>query len=58
MMLDLESRYVLIVKKILSEHVPGKIVWAYGSRTKGCAHAGSDLDLVVIDPQGDLLAGV
>lgn len=26
-------------------------VWAYGSRVRGCAHEGSDLDLVLRHPQ-------
>ncbi len=28
-------------------------IWAYGSRVKGTAHAGSDLDLVIRGIQGD-----
>ncbi len=57
-MLDLDPQYVLAVKKILSDYIPDKTVWAYGSRVKGTAHAGSDLDLVVIDLEGDLLPAV
>jgi predicted nucleotidyltransferase len=53
-MLDLEPRYVAIVKKILAAHIPAKVVWVYGSRVKGTAHAGSDLDLVVIDSDANL----
>lgn len=48
-MLDLNPDYLAIVRKILAEHVPDKTVWVYGSRVKGTAHAGSDLDLVVLD---------
>lgn len=36
-----------ILLALLRKHVPGVKVWAYGSRVKGTAHAGSDLDLVV-----------
>lgn len=50
-MLDLNPRYLAIVRKILEEHVPGKTVWVFGSRIKGTAHDGSDLDLVVFDEE-------
>lgn len=49
-MLDLDPKYVAVVQKILTDHIPNKIVWVYGSRIKGSAHAGSDLDLVVVSP--------
>lgn len=48
-MLNLDPDYSKIIRKILAEHVPDKIVWVYGSRIKGTAHEGSDLDLVVFD---------
>ena len=48
-MLDLEKKYIELIKKMLARHVPDKAVWVYGSRIKGTAHAGSDLDLVVMD---------
>jgi predicted nucleotidyltransferase len=47
-MLDLDEKYVSIIKKILAEQIPDQTVWAYGSRVKGQAHPGSDLDLVII----------
>lgn len=46
-MLDLEEKYVDIILKILTDHVPDKTIWVYGSRIKGKAHPGSDLDLVI-----------
>ena len=49
-MLDLNSEYVAMVQHILATHIPHKTVWVYGSRIKGSAHDGSDLDLAVIDP--------
>jgi len=48
-MLDLDRKYLAIVKKILQEHIPNTTVWAYGSRIKGTAHEGSDLDLAIIN---------
>jgi len=48
--LDLAPRYLAMVRDILARHAPGAQVWAYGSRVTGGAHAGSDLDLVVLDP--------
>ncbi len=40
-----------MVKRLLQEHVPHAEVWAYGSRVTGGAHAASDLDLVLRNPQ-------
>lgn len=48
-MLDLDAKYLLEIKKILAEYVPHAVVWVYGSRVTGKSHAGSDLDLVIID---------
>lgn len=52
-MLNLNPKYLAMIKKILALHIPNKIVWAYGSRVTGTAHEGSDLDLVVIDPKNE-----
>lgn len=54
-MINLKKEYLTIVKNILSKHVPHSIVWAYGSRVTGGCHEGSDLDLVIIDPQNPTL---
>jgi uncharacterized protein len=48
-MLDLAPHHLTLVKDILATYAKDKTVWAYGSRVKGTAHAGSDLDLVIID---------
>lgn len=48
-MLNLESKYISLIKEILALHVPDHTVWVYGSRIKGTAHEGSDVDLVVIE---------
>lgn len=46
--LDMEPKHLAIVCQALAQHVPGFEVWAFGSRTKGCAKPHSDLDLAVI----------
>ena len=51
-MLDLEPAYLTELQAILKKYMPNKIIWAYGSRVKGKAHSGSDLDLTIIDPDG------
>jgi len=57
-MLDLNPRYLALVRKILAEHVPDKTVWVFGSRIKGTAHAGSDLDLLVFDVTPEKLSAL
>ncbi len=47
-MLDLNPKYAAIVQQILAKHIPNQTVWIYGSRIKGTAHEGSDLDLVIM----------
>ena len=49
-MLDLQPRYLEILKDLFQQYIPNMQVWAYGSRVKHQAHQGSDLDLVVINP--------
>ena len=55
--LDLPPRYRDKIEALLSEHVPGIEVWAYGSRVIGRSHEASDLDLVLrgptLEPLGD-----
>ena len=36
------------VKAILHAHVPGREVWAFGSRARRCAKPYSDLDLAIL----------
>ena len=45
--LDLEDRHLLLVRAILSAHVPGAEVVAFGSRVSGTAKPYSDLDLAI-----------
>ena len=48
--LDLQPRHRRQIEAMLREHLPGVEVWAYGSRVNGRGHGGSDLDLVLRDP--------
>jgi len=45
--LHLTDRHRSMLEALLREHLPDVEVWAYGSRVKGRAHDGSDLDLVL-----------
>jgi predicted nucleotidyltransferase len=47
----LPAEALAAVRALLRRHVPRAEVWAYGSRVDGRAHPGSDLDLVVRDPE-------
>ena len=55
--LALPPRYRDQLEALLSEHVPGVEVWAYGSRVNGSSDEGSDLDLALrsptLEPLGD-----
>jgi predicted nucleotidyltransferase len=46
----LESRHLRLLQELLAKHVPGAEVRAFGSRVKGNAHEGSDLDLLLCNP--------
>ena len=48
--LDLSERHQQMLLALLARHVPTAEVWAYGSRVTGGAHEGSDLDLVLRQP--------
>lgn len=45
--LFIEPKYLKMLKDIFNNYCPKAEIWAYGSRIKGEAHSGSDLDLVV-----------
>jgi type I restriction enzyme S subunit len=47
--IDVESKQLALIKKILKRHITYKTVWAYGSRVNWTANQYSDLDLVVFD---------
>ena len=46
-LIDLEPQQLGLVKTIIRRHIPGKTVWAYGSRVTWKASDISDLDLAV-----------
>ncbi len=45
--LRLNEEHGALVRELISDHLPGVEVWAYGSRVTGTARPWSDLDLVV-----------
>jgi len=47
-MIDIESKYLAMIKNILVIHVPECEVWVFGSRVTGKARKYSDIDLVLI----------
>lgn len=49
--LNLPSRHLALLQDLLRAYAPQAQVWAYGSRVIGGAHEGSDLDLVLRNPQ-------
>ena len=55
--IDLPAHYLALLQALFARHAPEAEVWAFGSRVTGEAHEGSDLDLVVRNPQ-DLNASV
>jgi uncharacterized protein len=51
MTLDLQPAHRQMLRAILAAHAPDAEAWAYGSRVDGGAHGGSDLDLVLRNPE-------
>lgn len=49
--LQLAPQHLAQLQTLLAKHLPAADVWAYGSRVAGNAHEGSDLDLVLRNPQ-------
>lgn len=47
-MLDLTQQQLAEVRNILTQHIPGRTVRAFGSRVTGTAKPFSDLDLVIM----------
>ncbi len=48
-MIDLNTKYISILKHIFDTYCKNAEIWAYGSRVNGDCHDGSDLDLVVVN---------
>jgi len=47
-MIDVEEKYLAVVRRILAEHVPDCEVRVFGSRIEGKSREFSDLDLVLV----------
>lgn len=47
-MIDLSPQQLAEVRRILIDHIPGRKVWAFGSRISGSAKPFSDLDLAIM----------
>lgn len=50
-MLDLRPEWLAEVRRLLDQYVPDAEVLAFGSRVNGNAHEGSDLDLLIRNPE-------
>ncbi len=49
-LLDMRPDHIVLVQRILRQHVPSAEVWAFGSRAKWLARDTSDLDLCIRAP--------
>lgn len=47
--IDVESKQLAVIKKVLKQRIAYKTVWAYGSRVNWTANQYSDLDLVIFE---------
>lgn len=47
-MIDVDQKFLIVIKNILKKHISGYEVRAFGSRVTGKAKKYSDLDLVVM----------
>lgn len=45
--IDVQTKYLKILRDLLNKHLPNTQVWAFGSRVKWTSRPDSDLDLVV-----------
>ncbi|MFI3300154.1 MAG: nucleotidyltransferase domain-containing protein [Candidatus Gastranaerophilales bacterium] len=50
--LFLKDEYLEMLRKIFQQYCPSAEILAYGSRIKGNAHSGSDLDLAIKSLEG------
>ena len=55
-LINIPAKHLEEVRKILHEHLPGAVVWIFGSRVTSEASEGSDVDLVVQSPSGEALS--
>jgi predicted nucleotidyltransferase len=49
--LDLSPQHFELLQRLLKKYVSETKVWAFGSRVKGTAHEGSDVDIVLRNPK-------
>jgi predicted nucleotidyltransferase len=49
----IEKRHLTELTGIFERLSPKALVWAFGSRTDGSAHPGSDLDLAIVEYGGE-----
>lgn len=50
-LLQLEEAHIQVVRDIVHRNLEKSVVWAFGSRARGCAKPHSDLDLAIVSPQ-------
>lgn len=50
-MIDLDERYLSLIRELLVRHVAGYEVRIFGSRVRGTARKYSDIDLVILGKQ-------
>lgn len=46
-MIEIAPEALTLLQGILNSHIPGAEIWVFGSRAKGTARRGSDLDLAI-----------
>ena len=46
-MIEIAPDALTLLQQILNRHIPGARIWVFGSRIKGTARRGSDLDLAI-----------
>lgn len=49
-MVDLEDKYIIFIKDIISKYLADYVLYLYGSRAKGTARKYSDVDLAISSP--------
>ena len=49
-MIDLEDKYIVFIKEIISKYLIDYELYLYGSRAKGLARKYSDVDLAISSP--------
>lgn len=50
-MFDLEDKYIIFLKEVISKYLDNFDLYLYGSRAKGCARKYSDIDIALSSEQ-------